>query len=161
MISTLWLKSRDELNNSSPHTPSVRAMTMNNPIVVGLAFLLMEWKGFNRYSRRPGGGFAARQKLPHIRVGRIRQQIARVALGPHGARVGVEKHRVVRDGEDTLQLVRDDHEGGAEAVAQLEDQFVQVARTDRIETGRRFVEEQNLRVERQCSGEPCALAHAT
>ena len=43
----------------------------------------------------------------------------------HGARLHVEKHAVGGDGENAGQLVRDHHDGRAQAVAQLQDQVVE------------------------------------
>src|SRR5262249_37722494 len=85
----------------------------------------------------------------------------RLATGDHGPGLGVQKHGVVRDGEDTGQLVRDDHHGGAEAGAQLQDQVVEPARADRIQSGRRLVEEQDVGVERHGPRDTGALEHAS
>src|SRR5262249_55068394 len=74
--------------------------------------------------------------------------------------VRVQENRVVGNGENAGQLVRDDDEGGAEGVTKLQDEFIQVARADRVETGGRLVEEQNVRVQREGAGQPGALAHA-
>ena len=46
------------------------------------------------------------------------------------------------------------------ALAQALDQLVVVGRADRVEAGRRLVEEQQLRVERQRPRQAGALAHA-
>ena len=58
------------------------------------------------------------------------------------------------------QLVRDDHDGRAEAVAQLEDQVVEQARADRVEAGGRLVEEEDLGIERHGARQAGALLHA-
>ena len=55
---------------------------------------------------------------------------------------------------------RHDDDRGAEAVAQLEDQVVEELRADRVEPGRRLVEEQDLRIERHGAGQAGALLHA-
>src|SRR5262245_48736376 len=94
------------------------------------------------------GGLAAPQERPHHRVRAFVAQPFRRATGDHGPGVRVEKHRIVRDGENTRELVRYDHHGGAETVTQLEDQIVEPARADGIESGRWLVEEQDIGIER-------------
>ena len=76
------------------------------------------------------------------------QKLLGVAAGDHGPRFRVEKHAVVADGKDARQLMGDDHDCGAEAVAQLQDQIIEQARADRIEASRRFVEKQDFRIQR-------------
>ena len=55
-------------------------------------------------------------------------QFLRVAAGGHRARLHVEEDAVVADGEDAGQLVRDDDDRRAEAVAQLQDELVEEPR---------------------------------
>ena len=81
-------------------------------------------------------------------------------LRDHRPRLDVEEDAVVADGEDARQLVRDDDDRRAEAVAQLEDQVVEQARADRVEAGRRLVEEQDLGIERHGARQAGALLHA-
>src|SRR5262249_35298441 len=57
-------------------------------------------------------------------MGRGIAQRARRAVRDRGLGLGVEKHAVVADGEQARQLVADQHHGGAETVAQLEDELV-------------------------------------
>src|SRR5207249_11282235 len=102
----------------------------------------------------------AGEELPHARVGRACQELLRRARGDHRAAVSVEEDAVVRNREDAGKLVRDDHDGRAEALAQLEDQLVEPTGADRIEPGRRLVEEQHLRVERDRACQARALLHA-
>mgnify|MGYP000506703907 CR=1 FL=1 len=48
----------------------------------------------------------------------------------------------------------DNDDRRAEAVAQFENQLVEIARADRVETSGRLVKEQDLRIERHGAGEP-------
>ena len=103
---------------------------------------------------------AAQQEVAHLRVGAFVPEFPGVALGDHRLGVGIQEDRVVADGEDAGELVSDDGDGGAQAVAQLEDQVVEQPRADGIQPGRRLVEEQDLGIERHGAGEAGALAHA-
>src|SRR5882724_10427766 len=112
------LNSRFELNRSRPATPRAKPMAMKIPMEVGLAFLLIDRTCSGGFRRRViGRKLAARQEFTHVGIGGLLQQFARVALRPHGAGVGVEKGSVVGDREDALQIVGDDYERGAQAVA--------------------------------------------
>src|SRR6267142_3606719 len=66
--------------------------------------------------------FAAGQEGAHPRVLRFGQKLLRIARSDHRLAFPVQEHRVVADGEDAGELVRDHHDGGAEAVAQIEDE---------------------------------------
>ena len=72
----------------------------------------------------------------------------------------VEHDHAVGDREDARELVRDDHERDAEVVGQPPDQRVELGRGDRVEPGRRLVEEQDRRVERHRARDRRALLHA-
>src|SRR5271155_2900589 len=102
---------------------------------------------------------AAREKSSHAVIGAMRKQVLGVAVRDHRLAFRVEKHAVVADCKDTRQLVSDDDHGRAKVVAQLEDQVVEQARTNRIETGRRLVEEKYFRVERDRARKPGPLLH--
>src|SRR4029450_1399656 len=93
---------------------------------------------------RMAGRSAPREKGDHSGVLRFGQKLLRVARGDHRLALPIEKHRVVGDGEDARQLVGHYHDRCAEAVAQIEDEVVQATRGDRIETRRRFVEEEDV-----------------
>src|SRR5882672_4391580 len=162
MRSVVAVNNRDELNNTSAVTARARPRTINSPMRVGLAFLLIRRRGSNwaGFDYAFGEGLPAGQKLPHVWVGGILQKVARVALRPHRAGVCVEKDRVVADGEDALQLVTDDDERRAEAVAQLPDQLVKVAGADRVQARRRLIQEEHVGIERESAGEAGALGHA-
>src|SRR6266851_1644620 len=116
---------------------SATAPTTNPPITVFLACLATARL------------LAAGQEGEHPGVLRFGQELLRVARGDHRLALGVEKHRVVPDGEDARELVRHHHNGGAEAVAQIEDQVVESPRADWVEPRRRLVEEEDVRDERQ------------
>src|SRR5690242_18598153 len=91
---------------------------------------------------------APREELAHGGIRRVREQLARRPRRADRATLGVEEDAVVADREDARELVGDDDDRGAEAVAQLEDQVVEAARADGIEAGGRLVEEEDLGVER-------------
>src|ERR1700677_5397591 len=76
-------------------------------------------------------------------------------------RLGIQEHTVVANAEQARQLVAHHDDGYAEAVPESLDQIVEVPGGDRIEPGRRFVEEQYLRIQSQRAGETDALAHAS
>ena len=66
---------------------------------------------------------------------RIGQELLGVTAGDHGPGFRVEKHAVIADRKDARQLMGDNHNRRAQAFAQLQDQIVEQARADRIETG--------------------------
>ena len=76
--------------------------------------------------------------------------------GPGGC---VQKDGFRPDGEDARQLVGNDHEGSSQALAQLQDQLVETVRADRIESGRRLIDEQDLRIESHGAGQSGSLFH--
>src|ERR1041385_1493392 len=61
----------------------------------------------------------------------------------------VEERRVIGDARGLLHVVRDDDD--REILFQLENQFLDPARRDRIERRSRFVHENNLRLDRDCA----------
>ena len=75
---------------------------------------------------------AARQEAAHGGLVGMVTQFLRIAVRDRGARLDVEEEAVVADGEDAGQLVGDDDDGGAEAVAQLEDEVVEQARGNKL-----------------------------
>src|SRR5216684_8016739 len=73
----------------------------------------------------------------------------------------VEKHGdAVTHSIEAVQIVRHHENGQPEVAAQPLDELVVVRRADRIEAGRRLVQKQHFRVERQGAGQAGALAHA-
>src|SRR6266849_4538871 len=134
-------------------TPSTTAPRTNAPITAGLAFLPMAWL-------RSGALPAPRQELPHPRVGRVREQLARRSRGGDRPALGVEKDAVVADREDARQLVGHDDDGRTQALPQLEDQVVEPSRAHRVEPRGGLVEEEDVRVERDRPRQPGPLLHA-
>ena len=88
------------------------------------------------------------------------QKLLRVAAGYHGPRLRVEKHAVVANRKDARQLMSDNHNRGAQTVAQLQDKIVEQTRADRVQPGRRFVKKKYFRVERHGPRQTGALLHA-
>src|SRR5262249_42589419 len=146
-VSRFW-KNLPDPKIVMPAAASATAPTTNVPISVFLAWLAM------------APPLAAGQEVDHPGVVRSRQQLPRVARGDHRLAPAVQKHRVVCDGEDAGELVRHDHDGGAEAVAEIEDQLVQPPRADRVEPRRGLVEEEDVGVERHRARQAGALLHA-
>src|SRR5208282_1659022 len=90
----------------------------------------------------------------------MRKQFLWISTCNLNPRVRVEEHAAIANRENTGQLMSDDHDGGAETVAQLEYQLVKQAGADRIEAGRRLVEEQDFRIERHRTSQAGAFLHA-
>src|SRR5579875_225741 len=140
-------KSRPEPNATIPARATAIAPTTKAPTAVGLG----------RLPTSPV--LAAPQEAAHRRVLAVVAQLARRAVGDDRVALGVEEDAVGADREDARQLVGDNDDRRAEAVAQLEDQVVEPPRADRIEARRRLVEEQDVGVERDRAREPGALLH--
>src|SRR5262245_26646686 len=136
-----------------PTTASAMAPRTKAPIRAGLAFLPIPGTSLERL-RAPG------EEATYPRVVGVVAQLLRRAARADRSRLDVEEDTVRTDREDARQLVRHDHDGRVEAVAELEDQVVEKPGADRIETGRRLVEEQYLRVQRHRPGQAGALHHA-
>ncbi len=62
--------------------------------------------------------------------------------------------------QDQFHLVAHDDHGGTESGIDPPDKRLQFRRIDRVETGRRFVKKENLRVEDHRPGESASLPHA-
>ena len=73
---------------------------------------------------------------------------------------GVQGDRPVGDRPERVEVVRHHHHGEREAVGKRANQPVEGAGADRIEAGRRLVEEEDLGLEREGARERDALAHA-
>ena len=76
----------------------------------------------------------AAQEAPD-RFGAVGEQFFGRPQGQLGAGLGIEEQASVGHGEDARQLMGDQYDTGAEAVAQLQDQIVQGHRADRVEAG--------------------------
>src|SRR5487761_510651 len=143
-----------------PKSTSASAPSTNAPTKGGLTFLPIDLFPRLAALRRFRFAFgAAGQKAAHARIGRVFEQFARIALGYRRMAVGVEKDAVVADREDAGELVRHHDDGGAERVADLQDQFVEQPRAYGIEPGRGFVEEQDFRIECDRTRQSRALLH--
>ena len=71
-----------------------------------------------------------------------------------------ENGDTVADGRQTVQVMGDHEDGKTQGPIQGVDQRIEARRADRIQSGGRFVEKQDLRVHRQGAGEPGPFAHA-
>src|SRR5713101_1185005 len=146
-----WVKNLPPPNTTSPATASTSAPTRNAPIRAGFAL---------RATLLPPVAIASRQEAMDLGVCAFLEERLWISLRDHRLRLRVQEHRVVPDGEDARQLVGHHHHGGAEAVSQLEDEVVQEARADGVESGRRLVEEEDVRVQGHGPGQAGPLAHA-
>src|SRR6267154_2246189 len=144
----LW-KNLPDPKTVMPRTASATAPTTNPPISVFGACLATARL------------FAAGQEGAHPGILRSGEELFRVARGDDRLALVIEKYGVVTDGEDARELVCDDHDGGAQAVAQIEDEIVEPPRADRVEARRRLVEEEDVRIERHRARQAGALPHAS
>ena len=87
-------------------------------------------------------------------------QVRRRSLGDHRLRPGVEHDAAVGDGVDALELVCHDDERDAEASRELTDRLVEAGRGDRIQAGRRLVQEEDPGIQRHGPGDARALLHS-
>ncbi len=110
---------------------------------------------------------------PAVRGGRTRAPIgmragvaqhARIAFGDHpaGIRIGaaIQHDAAVGNRQDRGKLVRHHDECRAEILAQVEDQPIEAGGGDRVEPGRRLVEQQQRRIERHRPRDAGAPRHA-
>src|SRR5580698_1323414 len=104
---------------------------------------------------------AAGEKMFHAGIFGMVPQLLRVTTRDHGAAAGVEKDTIVGDRENTGQIMTDYNNRCTETVAEFKNQFVEQPRANRIQTGRRFVKEQHLGIERHRAGEARPLLHST
>ena len=89
----------------------------------------------------------------------FRQQLLGIALGNHGLFLGIQKHGVVPDGKNAGQVVGDHHHRGAQTFTQLENQVIQQPGADGVQSGRRFIEKKDLRIQGHGPGQPGPLLH--
>src|SRR5262245_4820092 len=99
----------------------------------------------------------AMDELLDHRIGAGLDDVRRPRLHDHAL---VQHRHAVRDAEDLRYLVADHHCGEPELPVELHDQMVNRVDEDRIEAGRRFVEEHHLRLVDQRSRDGYALAHS-
>src|SRR5262245_41366409 len=137
------------------------AATMKTPSRKKFAFWLMA-------PRASGPGASRRdrlrlglpvEELPHPRVRALIAQIRRLPLRDDALRRLVEHDAAVGDREDARQLVRDHDEGDTQAVAQAQNELVELRRCDRIEPSGGFVEEDDVRIERHRARDRGTLHH--
>src|SRR4051812_25299707 len=88
-----------------------------------------------------------------------RQQLARRPRAGGPSALAVEEDAVVTHLEDAVELVGDQHHGGPEASAELEDQIVEAAGADGVQSRRGLVQEEDLRIEGDGPGDPRPLLH--
>ena len=68
-------------------------------------------------------------------------------LGRHRPALHIEIDRIVPDGKDARQFMGDDDDRRPEAVPQFKDQVIQQAGAHRIESSRRLIEKEDVRIE--------------
>src|ERR1700735_1627845 len=129
----------------------------NAPTIVGLIRLPMLPLCFFRFVIFSAAG----QEILHPLIFAILEQVLGVALRDHGSALRVEKNAVVADCKNAGEFMRDDDPRRAGVGAQLEDQVVEQARADRIEAGRRLVEEKYFRIECDRARKSRPLLHPT
>src|SRR3954467_13382491 len=101
------------------------------------------------------------QKAPQLGILRLGQELLRGSGSADDLPIAVEEDAVVADGENAGQVVGHHHDGAAETVAQVENQLIQQARADWVESGRRLVEEENRWIQRHGSCQSGPLLHPT
>ena len=94
------------------------------------------------------------------RIFRFCQQLFGISLCNHRFCLGVQKHRVVADGEDARQFVGDDDHGCPEALAEFQYQIIQQPGTDWIQACGRFVKEYDFGVQGDGPGQTHPFLHA-
>ena len=83
-------------------------------------------------------------------------------ISPHSYELALRQDAdAVAYGVEALQIVRDHEDGELERLLQGSDQLVEIARGNRIEAGRRLVEEYELGIEREGPRERHAFGHAS
>ena len=79
-------------------------------------------------------------------------QLLRFARRNDRLGIFIDHNRTVGHSENARQLVGNKHEGNLQVVRQIQDQLVDLGRSNRVQTGRRLIEKQNLRVHGQGPG---------
>src|SRR6187551_2315519 len=124
---------------SNAITPNARAPRTNMPTTAGLTLvftrrlvsgLAVKWTGF---SGSEDELVAAKEKFGDAGVPTLFRQRPRGALGDHALLAAIEHDDAIGDAKDRGQFVGNDHQGGAEGVAHLQDQLVQLAESHRVE----------------------------
>ena len=81
-------------------------------------------------------------------------------MGNRAFEVGIQKDAVVGEGVDAGQLVRDDDDGRLRALADVQNQAVELDRADGVQTGRGLVQKQQVRAGHDGAGQAHTLFHA-
>jgi hypothetical protein len=102
--------------------------------------------------RGPEDVAAARHEAAHFFAGGVVAQICGGAQSGDGFLPDVQKRGAVGDFVDAGEIVADHDDRRPEAASQLQDEVIQAARADGVQTGRRLVAEQHLGVQRQRPG---------
>src|SRR5258706_9997400 len=132
-------------NESSAMMPSANAPITNAPTMDGLTLVFMadSWAGrILRSAQNDRTNLSdaswlrqqvpSAQKFRHARIAAVHGQFARRALGDDPLGHPVQHDNPVRETEDRRQLVRHDHDGGAEGVTNLPDELIELPRSHRI-----------------------------
>ncbi len=78
--------------------------------------------------RSPAG-----QKSLHLGVGAFLEHLFGIAPGDHGLGIRVKKYRVIADGENARKLMGHHNDGRPEAVAQLENEIIELLGAYRVQ----------------------------
>src|ERR1035437_9518523 len=117
----------------------------------------MRWTWDSRVCSRDAFAAAGKKSVDRV-IRRVVAQLGGVSECGHGLLFDVEEERAIGDPVDAGQVVAHHDDRGAKTRLDLEDQVVEPACADGIQAGRRLVEEQQLRIERDRPGQrrPCA-----
>src|SRR3954452_8970896 len=80
-------------------------------------------------------GFTARKELVDHRIVGMSEEVPGVALSAHSVGFGIQEDGIIADGEDARQVMGDDHKGRAQTVPQAQDEFIELARGERVQAG--------------------------
>src|SRR5208337_5137687 len=132
-----WLKNFPDPKSSIPATISTIAPTTNPPISFVFACLLIILRAcYERFriiacrNALPGGGrpesscfsfLTPGQEAPNSGVVAFRQEFVGIPNRKHCPGFRIEKDRVVSDGKDACQFVRDNHDCGSQTVTKCQD----------------------------------------
>src|SRR5271157_1811452 len=135
----------------------------NAPISFVFASLLIILRACSGRSRiiacrnaLPGGGrpesscfslLTPGQEAPNSGVIAFSQEFVGIPNRNHCPGFPIEENRVVSDGKNACQFMAHYHHGCPQAVAKLEDEFIEVPCADRVQSRRGFVEKEDIRIE--------------
>src|SRR3954469_9715920 len=145
--------------SASTNTPIAKAPMMTWWALVSIALAVLSRVRRRVRHRRMFGRASARslEIFLHPRLVEALDLVERIG----------NQHALLRDHGDAIadrvqriEIVRDQEHREAKALAQRQDQLIERGRADRIEAGRRLVEEQDVGIERERARERRALDHA-